>query len=517
MLGPMEDLISRARENPKSQTVDQLELIHRNMLRLLKLVNTLLDFSRIEAGRMQAIYRPVDICKMTEELTSVFRSACERANLYLKFQFDNSIVDPIYLDIDLFEKIVLNLLSNAYKFTLHGGITVTIKKSTTAQGIQLEIQDTGVGIPEEELPKLFERFHRIQESRGRSFEGTGIGLAMVNELVKLHGGNIIAKSILGDGSLFTVFFPFGFSHLPSDSVKHVSLNNLSINSNNNHNNHNNKSYSRSEDWWIGRETVSTTTTTSNNNSNNSNNSSPNDKMEINDEKPKILIVDDNADMREYIFNLLKENYYIETAIDGIDALEKLNKYEPELILTDIMMPRLDGTGLLLKLRENKKTKTIPVVFLSARAGEEARVEGLKLGADDYLTKPFTARELQARIKTHIELYRIRQEAASQAELANKAKDNFLAVLSHELRTPLTPALMLAESLERNTDLPISARSDLEIITKSIKLEVRLIDGIVIFFIFLYYFSLFLLFFIIFFFIIFIVFIFIFNLYNVIFI
>lgn len=209
----------------------------------------------------------------------------------------------------------------------------------------------------------------------------------------------------------------------------------------------------------------------------------------NEKKPRVLVVDDNSDMREYIYKLLHTNYNVEVACDGLNALECVAKQIPELILSDVMMPKLDGFdlkfqnhltfpsfGLLERLRSDPKTKTIPIIFLSARAGEEARVEGLNFGADDYLTKPFTARELEARIKTQISLNRVRREAAERSEQANKAKDHFLAVLSHELRTPLTPALMLAESLEQNTNLPEDVRHDLELISKNIKLEVRLIDG-----------------------------------------
>src|SRR5262249_30561901 len=189
---------------------------HRNALRLLKLVNTLLDFSRIEAGRHEAVYEPIDLCQLTQEISSVFRSAMEKAGLVFSVECE-PIPEPVYVDRDMWEKIVLNLLSNAFKFTFHGSIVIRLH--AVAGGVQLSVTDTGTGIPQEELPSVFERFHRVDSSRGRTFEGTGIGLALVRELARLHGGTVDVTSSPGKGSTFTVTILLGKEHLPADRIQ----------------------------------------------------------------------------------------------------------------------------------------------------------------------------------------------------------------------------------------------------------------------------------------------------------
>jgi signal transduction histidine kinase len=211
MLGPLEDAL--AAQLPGEQR-DRLDVAHRNSLRLLKLVNSLLDFSRIEAGRAQASYEPVDLSAFTVELASNFQSACERAGLKLVIQCP-PLPEPVYVDRDMWEKIVLNLLSNAFKFTFEGRIEVTMH--TQDRSAVLSVRDTGAGIPEQDLPRLFERFHRIEGQRSRTHEGSGIGLALVQELVNLHRGQILVESEAGRGTTFTVIVPFGSAHLPSEA------------------------------------------------------------------------------------------------------------------------------------------------------------------------------------------------------------------------------------------------------------------------------------------------------------
>ncbi|HEY1411856.1 MAG TPA: GAF domain-containing sensor histidine kinase, partial [Rhodopila sp.] len=216
MLGPLEEEIaSLAKAAPGA--ADRLSMVHRNGLRLLRLVNTLLDFSRIEAGRVQARYQPVELAGYTEELASNFRSACDRAGLRLST--DCTRLDrPVYVDAEMWERIVLNLVSNAFKYTLAGGITVGLQAAPDATMVVLTVQDSGIGIPETELPHIFDRFHRIEGQRGRTLEGTGIGLALVNELVRLHGGSIVVESRVDSGTTVAVRIPFGRAHLPADRV-----------------------------------------------------------------------------------------------------------------------------------------------------------------------------------------------------------------------------------------------------------------------------------------------------------
>ena len=213
MLGPLDDV--GARTDVPADVVEQLRMVRRNGLRLQRLVNTLLDFSRIEAGRAQARFEPVDLNALTRELASSFDSAVDRAGLRLVVDCER-INGEVYADRSMWEKIVLNLLSNAFKYTLAGSIEVSLR--ATGEAVVLRVADTGVGIPHDELPKVFDRFHRIESTRGRSHEGSGIGLALVLELVKLHGGSIGVDSQVGVGTTFTVSMPVGRAHLPAEFV-----------------------------------------------------------------------------------------------------------------------------------------------------------------------------------------------------------------------------------------------------------------------------------------------------------
>src|SRR5581483_11341461 len=217
MLGTLEEMLAKPEDQIVSENRHLANVAHRNGLRLLKLVNTLLDFSRIEAGRVKANYEPTDLAKLTEHLASTFRSAMEKAGL--AFHVDcRPLPEPVYVDHDMWEKVVLNLLSNAFKFTFDGEVSVFLRPSADGRAAELEVRDTGTGIPAAELPRLFERFHRVEGARGRSYEGTGIGLALVQELVKLHGGSIHVESQAGKGSLFHVRIPLGTAHLPAERI-----------------------------------------------------------------------------------------------------------------------------------------------------------------------------------------------------------------------------------------------------------------------------------------------------------
>ena len=391
MLSPVEELLSQAKKYPPAER-DLLDLVHRNGLRLQKLVNTLLEFTRIEAGRVQADYEPVDLAQFTEELASNFRSAMERAGL--RFQIDcEPLAEPVYVDREMWEKVVLNLLSNALKFTFQGSVSVSLK--AVGRHAQLKVQDTGSGIPALELPHIFDRFHRVEGAKGRTIEGTGIGLALARELVHLHGGSITAESEVSQGSTFTVAIPFGSEHLPPARVRAAR-----------------ESPSRgfrSDEFvnealrWL---------------ANGGGGSVSNGVAEIHNvvgagassRTERVLLADDNADMREYVARLLGDRYEVVAVSNGEEALKSAVSAPPDLILSDIMMPGLDGFALLNELRARPETKTIPVLLLSARAGEESRFEGLGAGADDYLIKPFTSRELLARVAAHLSMRRRRVEA-----------------------------------------------------------------------------------------------------------
>ncbi|HZT60231.1 MAG TPA: ATP-binding protein, partial [Pyrinomonadaceae bacterium] len=400
MLGPLEDLLQQPRGALGPEQHGQLEVVHRNAMRLLRQVNTLLDFSRIEAGRVQATFEPTDLATLTADFASVFRSAVERAGLRLSIDCE-PLPAPVFVDREMWEKVVLNLVSNAFKFTFEGGIEVSLRAADGAA--QLTVRDTGIGIPAKEIPHLFERFHRVEGARGRTYEGTGIGLALVQELVRLHGGSVRVESEPGEGSAFIVTLPFGQSHLPAERTQPArTLASTALAAD---------AFVEEALRWLPNESPDSSTPSA----------VPvgqafefrRERQENGAKRPRILLADDNADMRDYVRRLLSARYEVEAVADGEAALASAQTRPPDLVLTDIMMPRLDGFGLLKALREDPSTGVVPVILLSARAGEESRVEGIEAGADDYLVKPFAARELLARVRTNLELARIRREAQQQ--------------------------------------------------------------------------------------------------------
>ena len=401
MLGPVEDLLSRSYTDLPPSAKGQLEVVNRNGLRLLRLVNTLLDFSRIEAGRVQASYEPTDLAAFTIELASSFRSAIERAGLKLIVNCP-SINEPVYVDRDMWEKIVLNLLSNAFKFTFEGQMEVIIRQHSDS--VELNVRDTGVGIPAEALPRLFERFYRVQDMRSRTHEGSGIGLALVQELVKLHAGTVRVESSIGEGSTFIVTIPLGTAHLPTKQI--------GVRRNQGSTATGAAPFVEEALRWLPDLTGEEASQFRTHPEAIAVPCPPGQELQ-NDTRPVILIADDNADMRHYIARLLAERYRIVESPDGEAALSSVQAHRPDLILSDVMMPRLDGIGLLQAVRGDQTTKTIPVILLSARAGEESRIEGLEHGADDYLIKPFSARELMARVQAHLDLARVRKEAEQE--------------------------------------------------------------------------------------------------------
>ena len=393
MLGPLEDALSVP--GTPSPVRAHIEVAQRNAARLLKLVNSLLDFARIEAGRMQALFAPVDFAALTRDLASTFRSAMQRAGL----DFDvtcEPLGEPVYVDRDMWEKIVLNLLSNAFKFTMNGGVQVrTCRDGNRAV---LEVSDTGVGIPVHEIPRLFERFHRVQGMAARTHEGSGIGLSLVQELVKLNGGSIDVTSEPGMGTSFRVRLPLGSAHVPAGRIDATPAITSTV---------------AGAETYV-QEALRTLPEYTDN--------APVVPVPV--ESPalkqdmrfastfgaRVLLADDNADMRHYLHELLGSRYQIETVADGAQALKAIQRERPELVITDVMMPQLDGFELLKALRADQSLKDIPVIMLSARAGEESRIEGLGAGADDYVVKPFHARELLARVGAMLELTSLRRES-----------------------------------------------------------------------------------------------------------
>jgi PAS domain S-box-containing protein len=399
MLGPLEDALADTTDL-SSANRERLTLAHRNAVRQFKLVNTLLDFSRIEAGRIDSSFEPADLPQLTAGLASVWRSAIERAGLELVVDCP-PLVDPVYVDREMWEKIVLNLISNAFKFTFAGSIEVSLR--ATDGRAELAVRDTGTGIAAAEAPRIFDRFHRVREARSRSFEGSGIGLSLVRDLARLHGGDVGVQSEVGRGSCFRVTVPLGKDHLPADRIGAArTLGSTASRAD---------AYVEEALHWLPEETRR---------------GSEPVEAELEQLAPgggnpsggrapaRVLLVDDNSDMRAYVCRLLVQSgFEVDTASDGWSALELARERRPDLVLSDIMMPGLDGFGLLRELRADAELAEVPLIMLSARAGEEARIEGVQAGADDYLVKPFGARELLARVDAQFKMTHFRRTSGAK--------------------------------------------------------------------------------------------------------
>ncbi|MBE9011281.1 response regulator, partial [Pseudanabaenaceae cyanobacterium LEGE 13415] len=514
LLAPLQEVLNDRTLAPVHQ--ERLELAHRNSLRLLKLVNTLLDFSRIEAGRMEAVYEPTDLAQFTAELASVFRSAIEQAGLRLIVDC-SPLPDLVYVDREMWEKIILNLLSNAFKFTFEGEITVSLRaessidhhnlsleqqdprcdresssseldlssselqsstseleisasnsdtpisdlnSSTSTAHIVLEIRDTGTGIAPEHLPHLFERFYQVRGTQARTHEGSGIGLALVNELVQLQGGTIEVTSTVGVGTCFTIVLPFGTDHLPSDRL-HLEGDRISPTRKLTSTAIGTAAYLEEAERWLFRE--------------NTVEESASIAPAIS--TARVLLVDDNADMREYLTRILSDHVQVEAVADGRTALSVAQSQVPDLILSDVMMPGLDGFGLLQALRSDPRTREIPIILLSARAGEEAIVEGLEAGADGYLIKPFSAQELVSRINAHLQMSQLRSTALNEARSTIRTRDELLSTVSHELNTPLVSILGWTRLLRSNPPSPTILNKALDTIERNATVQAALVQDL----------------------------------------
>ncbi|MFT3774008.1 MAG: GAF domain-containing sensor histidine kinase [Minicystis sp.] len=416
IVGPVEDMLAEGAEPLTPALRCQLERVRRNTHRLLREVEALLAFARVDAGREKTVYEPTDLAELTREAARAFEAAAARAGLDLKIDCP-PLPEPLFVAPDMWEQIIYNLLSNALKFTFTGEIEVRL--ATHNRHARLTVRDTGTGIPAEALPRLFDRFYRVPEARARTRDGLGIGLALVKQIVRLHKGSIDVQSTPGQGTTFAIEIPRGKSHLPPERTRTAAS----------------KATPRGSPalpddvlGWIAEPP------------------DPGPSNAGNASRGRILVAEDDPEMRDYLVRLLSPIYEVEAAPDGAVALARAEARPPDLLLSDILMPELDGLRLLHALREDPHTSSIPVVLLSARGGDDAAVEALGSGADDYLVKPFGARELLARVRTHLELSRARRDAAE-----SKLKDVFLGLASHELRTPLTALKLNVQFVHREVE------------------------------------------------------------------
>ena len=463
LLSPLDDVLSRRALSSGDREL--LQTSRRAATRLLKLVQSLLDFSRVEAGRMQVAFEPTDVGTLTADLASLFRSTFERAKIQLVVD-SPPLAEPVYVDRDMWEKIVLNLLSNAFKFTLAG--EVSVKLTADKDWVALEVRDTGSGIAADDLPHVFERFRRGRTERARSAEGSGIGLSLVQELVKLHRGEIDLASEVDRGTTFTVRLRRGLKHLPAEHLGSLS---------------NRKSvavgaapFIEEVSGWLGDADEPETVVAKDSKR------APAKRVSAapGEGAERILVVDDNADMRRYLKRILQDHWKVETAADGMTALSRVRKSAPDLVIADLMMPGLDGLSLLRALRDDPNSAGVPVMVLSARANEEASVDALTAGADDYLPKPFSARELIARVAVQLARARLRAAERAAREVAEQTsfmKDELVTMLSSSLRNPLNVMLNAIALLKDQTFGGEEARRALDLIRASTREQHRLIDEV----------------------------------------
>ncbi|HJV86072.1 MAG TPA: EAL domain-containing protein [Noviherbaspirillum sp.] len=394
--------MQRSGEQSEPARQKALATATRNAKRMLHLVNTLLDFARADSGRIRAKYQPTNLVSFTNDLASQFRTAVEQAGLRFSIE-SQPLQEPVYIDREMWEKIVLNLLSNAFKFTKQGEIQVQLKERNGRA--ELTVRDTGSGISPEDLPMVFDRFFRAKGAAARGEDGTGIGLALVKELVHLHGGDVHVESTVGKGSTFTVEIPLGCTHLPASSVLEDASANDSWQAN---------SYVEEIKHWIDE----TDTETHNEPS----------VPGATKERASVLVVDDNVDLGNYIARLLGERFETQTETVGARALESVYQKPPDVLVTDLLMSGLGGLDLVRAIRTDPMVSALPIIIVSGKADDEQRSIALEAGADDFLVKPFSARELLARVTILVEqAARNRHERTLRAE-AEAARTRMRMVL-----------------------------------------------------------------------------------------
>ena len=463
ILGPLNSLLASNAASLPAATQASLERMCRNALRLSALVDDLLEFSRLEAGKLQPCWQPVQVTALVHALVEDARPAARARGLALSF-IAEAEPELIPLDRRLFEKIILNLVGNALKFTPPGG-RVEVSLRPIGDEIELAVVDTGVGIPPDKLSLLFQRFQQVDATATRKYEGTGLGLALVREFAELLGGRAGVESEPGQGSRFWVRVPRSTERLPEPGSP------LGL-----------AAVSQEYEPMASRRLLQL--------SHGMSASSAGSLLTDLSGKPRLLIVEDNPDMRAYLTELLAPEYQITAVENGRKALETVSTRLPDIVLSDVMMPEMDGMELVTRLKGNPELRELPVILLTARAGASAAAAGLETGADDYVSKPFTPEELRARVRA---AWRLRQMSRERAELVaererergraealaeeGRRKDEFLAMLAHDLRNPLAPIRTAARLLQRQGSQNASVQRNGTIIERQVQHMARLLDDL----------------------------------------
>jgi signal transduction histidine kinase/ligand-binding sensor domain-containing protein/DNA-binding response OmpR family regulator len=397
ILGPAEKIEKSESSNP----VKDAGIITRNSKRLLQLVNQLLDLSKLDAGKLKLETFPANIVSFVKGIALSFESLSEAKDVVTKIKSDKEFIE-VYFDKEKMFKVFSNLLSNACKFTPERGNVIVSITETLNNTVEIRIKNTGIGIPQKELPKLFDRFYQVDSSQTKEYEGTGIGLALVKELIELHNGSISVDSKESNPeekekgwTEFTINLPLGRVHLKDDEILSEDKQTYQ------------KGTPVEEAEYLNPRTMI-------------------ESEPIQDEtKTTILVVEDNYDMREYIKESLSDTYAVEEAVNGEQGVRIAENIIPDLIISDLMMPKMDGNELTRILKNDERTSHIPIIILTAKSGQENKIEGLQTGADDYLTKPFDLQELRVRVENLISIRKKLQEKFSKGEFLLKRGDKKL--------------------------------------------------------------------------------------------
>ena len=418
IMGPVESILGRGFGEIDPQMKEYLYSVYNNSLRLMKLINNLLDFAKLEAGRMIPKYQPIPMVELLRFLMSTLSSAAESKNLTIDTKFPPDEV-LLYLDKNMMEKVIMNLLSNAFKFTDRGGIKIVV--FIRDEYAVIEVRDTGIGIPADKLDKVFERFSQVDGSESRRYEGTGIGLALVKELVELQMGTIDVESELGAGTTFRIMFKLGTAHIPPEQIIEQDSDEMEV-----------KKHLTIDFIQAGGDVKEAPNPLPRNRQNIPGYSDSRDDMNL---PCQLLITDDNPDMRKYIQFLLKDDYSLVFAKDGQEGLDLARQYLPDLVISDVMMPRMNGYEFCGALKSDPALRHIPFILLTAKADLSGKLEGLEYGADDYLSKPFNPNELAVRIRNLLKNKRLETELSLKQQEIEKDLQQASAVQKSILTPP----------------------------------------------------------------------------------
>jgi signal transduction histidine kinase len=452
ILSPIDELLEKLRPSAER---DALKVVRRNATRLLRMIDDLLDLARLEAGGLRLRIMKFDPCNLARRVTENAMPAAHAKDLELVFDASCEPTDR-YGDPHRIEIILTNLVGNAMKFTPPGG-RIEVSVFHNDAGTSIEVSDTGPGISRGEQQKIFDRFHQTETSERRKQGGVGIGLALARELAQLHGGSLTVDSVVGEGSTFTLFLLSGKEHFHTEIMERRQLQT---------DEHPGR---RVEDHSTGTHTMEMEATTVELRQS----QRPPERLLLDRGRlPRVLVAEDEADLRGFIVGVLKSSYEVDAAANGAEALELMKANRPDLVLTDVMMPGTSGLDLTRAIKEDPSLRHIPVILLTARGESDAALEGYDAGADDFVSKPFHTKVLQARIRAHLKMRGLSLQLADQARLASAG--TLAAGLAHEVKNPLNAAVNAVRVLAKGGSSRVSNEKLMTLVIEAL----NRIDGVV---------------------------------------